>query len=123
MHRGSSQTSSNASPSVPTSTYGILTSGVQPSSIVPQRVDSLPTCITVSPISLAPQICFDDQKSFKRFICLAASKSNGAIGDDAYEILLDCQERLHKPRSIVSRCFFYDLSIDLRGQTEMEISF
>lgn len=36
-----------------------------------------------------------DQKRFKRFTSLGPPRCSGDVGEDAYESLNDCQEKLH----------------------------
>lgn len=50
---------------------------------------------------------YDDLKMFKSFIRLGASKFSGAIGEDTYEFLVDCQEKLHNVRSLKSHGVTY----------------
>ena len=49
----------------------------------------------------------DEQKRFEQFMRLSPPKLIGAIGDDAYEFLIDCQERLHNLGSLESHGVAY----------------
>lgn len=70
--------------------------------MVPLCIDILTSRLIVSPISLGPIMSFNDQKKFERFIFLGPPKFSNAIEEDAYEILLDRQERLHNLESLES---------------------
>lgn len=52
-------------------TYSFMTLGSHLFSIIPSYIDSLPTRLTISPISLSLVMTSDDQKSFESFIHLA----------------------------------------------------
>lgn len=81
------QTLSDVPSSIPTSSYGVSTSGVQPSFLVPLRMDLLTTILTILLVTSGTVMSFDDHK---RFIYLAPPRFSGLIGQDTYEFLLDC---------------------------------
>ena len=75
--------------------------------MVPPHVDSLPVRFTISQNFLGTMMSSDDQKRFGRFIHLAPSKFSGVIGENAYEFLIDCQEKLHNLGSLESHGVSY----------------
>lgn len=85
------------------STYGILASAVQPSSMVHPHVVSFPTMVTIPPITLTLVMSSGDQTWLERFIWLDPPIFSCAIGEDVYVFLLNCQERLHNLRSL--KCY------------------
>lgn len=58
--------------------------------------DTLPTILVVLPIALGPIMSVDVQKRFDIYIRLSLPMFSVTIGEDAYEFLIDNQERLYK---------------------------
>lgn len=82
------------------SNYSISSLEVQTSSMVLLCLDSHLDKLIISIVSLGSIISSDDHKRFERFIHLGLLKFSGAIGEDAYELFVDCKEKLHNLGSL-----------------------
>lgn len=70
-------------------------------------MDSQPFRLVISLISLGTIISFNNQESFERIIPLGLHKFSGAIGENDYEILINCQQKLHNLRIFESYSVSY----------------
>lgn len=87
--------------------YGIPRPGVHPSSMMPPQMGSQPARFTMPPIVASAAMSFEDQKRFERFTHLGPPTFSGAVGEDAYEFLMDCREKLHNLGSLESHGVAY----------------
>lgn len=70
-------------------TYSFQTFRAQPTIVVALYVEAFPTRLMFLLVVPGLPMFADKQKRFERFMCLSLPRFSGAIGEDAYEFLVD----------------------------------